>query len=98
MHVPKVLETNFFYRTILRAAFEVSFSIRKVFLKQKVNGETAFALMNLFYVQIQEPARRPTTTRAFVFLAKFIIAKYLTQEVSDDFSVYVSEAAPVAFL
>ena len=98
MRVPKVLGTNFFYRTTLRAAFEVSFIIRKVFLKQKDNWETAFALMNLFYVQIQQPARRWTTTRVFVFLAKFIIAKYLTQEVSDDFSIYVNEVAPVAFL
>ena len=39
--------------------------------KKKVIGEIAFALISLFHVQIQEPASRSTTTRAFVFLAKF---------------------------
>ena len=34
-------------------------------------GEIDFALIILFHVQIQEPATRSTTTRAFVFLAKF---------------------------
>ena len=33
--------------------------------------EGAFALINLFRVQIQEIATRSTTTRAFVFLEKF---------------------------
>ena len=31
----------------------------------------AFDLISLFQVQIQEPTSRSTTTRAFVFLAKF---------------------------
>ena len=31
----------------------------------------AFALISLFHTQIQEPPSRSTTTRAFVFLAKF---------------------------
>ena len=34
-------------------------------------GEIDFALIILFHVQIQEPASRSTTTRAFLFLAKF---------------------------
>ena len=33
--------------------------------------EIAFELISLFYVQIQEPTSRSTTTRALVFLAKF---------------------------
>ena len=53
---------------VLGAAFLVS---EKNFLKKKVSGEIAFALISLFQVQIQEPASRSTTTRAFVFLAKF---------------------------
>ena len=54
------------------AAFEVSFiSIRKEFLKMKVSREIASALINLFHVQIQEPANRSTTTTAFFFPAKF---------------------------
>ena len=33
--------------------------------------EIAFDLISLFHVQIQEPTRSSTTTRAFVFPAKF---------------------------
>ena len=62
---------SFFYRTTLVAAFELCFSIRKEFLKKKVSGENVFVLINLFHIQIQEPTRRSTTTRAFAFLAKF---------------------------
>ena len=57
-------------------------SIRKEFLKKKVNDEIAFGLI--------KPASRSTTTRAFAFLVKFTIAKYLKQEV-DDLSVRVDE-------
>ena len=39
--------------------------------KTKVSREIAFVLISLFHVQIQEPASRSTTTRAFVFLPKF---------------------------
>ena len=59
------------------AAFKASFSIRKEFLKKKVSGEIAFALISLFHVQIPEPASRSTTTRAFVFLPKFAEFYYL---------------------
>ena len=38
---------------------------------KKDRGEIAFDLISLFHAQIQEPASRSTTTRAFVFLAKF---------------------------
>ena len=48
----------------------------------------------MFQTQIQEPASRSITTRAFVFLAKFIITKYLKQEVNDDLSVCVDECSP----
>ena len=62
MNIPKVLGTV--------AAFEVSFSIRN-------SGEITFALISLFHVQIAEPASRSTTTKAFVFLAKFAEFYYL---------------------
>ena len=48
-------------------------------------------MINLFHVKIQEPESRSTTTTAFVFLKKFIIAKYLKQEADDDLSVSVDE-------
>ena len=94
MHTPKFSRDYFFYRTTPAVSFEVSFNIRKEFLKTKVNGEIAFALISLFHVQIQEPASRSTTTRTFVFLAKFIITKYLKQEVHDDLSICVDERSP----
>ena len=56
------------------AAFELCFSIRKNF-KKEVSGEIAFDLISLFHVQIQEPTRSSTTTRAFVFPAKFYYHK-----------------------
>ena len=83
----------FFYRTTLVAAFEVSFSIRNEFLKKKVNGEIAFVVINLFHMQIQKPASRSTTTKAFVFLAKSIVAKYLKQ-VNDDLSICMDKRSP----
>ena len=56
----------------------------------KVNEEIAFALINLFHVQIQEPASRSTTT-------KFIIAKYLKQEVNDDLNICMDECSHCGF-
>ena len=42
------------------------------FKKKTVSGEIALELRSLFHVQIQElTSRSTTTTRAFVFLAKF---------------------------
>ena len=38
---------------------------------QKESRETAFQLISLFHVQIQEPTSMSTTTKAFVFLGKF---------------------------
>ena len=63
------------------AAFEVSFSITKEFLKKKVNVKLAFALISLFRVQIQDFASRSSTTRAFVFLSKF--AEFYYHKISD---------------
>ena len=44
---------------------------KKNFKRKKVSGEIAFVLITLFHVQIQEAAKRSTTTRAVVFHAKF---------------------------
>ena len=62
-----------------------------------MSGEIAFDLIGLFHVQIREPTSRSTTTRAFVFLAKFAefyYHKYLKQEVDEDLSVCVGEHSP----
>ena len=53
------------------ATFKVAFSIRKKFKIKKVSAEIAYALISLFYVKIQQLAKRSTTMRAFVFLASF---------------------------
>ena len=79
------------------AAFELYFSIRKDVLGKKVSGEIAFELISLFHVQIQERTSRSTSTRAFVFFAKFaefFITKYLKQEVDEDLSVCMDEPSP----
>ena len=67
MNIPKVLGTAF----LQNSSGGLSFSVRKKIKKKKCSGEIAFTLINLFHVQIQEPASRSITTRAFVFLAKF---------------------------
>ena len=51
------------------AAFEYVLVSERIF--KKVSGEIAFDLISLFHVQIQQPTRSSTTTRAFVFSAKF---------------------------
>ena len=62
------------------AAFKLSFSIGKEFLKMKVSREIAFALISLVLVQIQDPANSSTTTEHLSFLQNllnFTITKYL---------------------
>ena len=71
VNIPKVLGAAFF----IVAAFATSFSIKKNYRK-KVTAEIAFALINLFHVQIEEPASSSTTTRIFVFLATFAAFYY----------------------
>ena len=41
-------------------------------LKKKVSREIVFELISFFHVQIKEPTSISTTTRVFVFLAKFL--------------------------
>ena len=60
-----------FHRANPVTAVELCFSIRKEFSKRKFSGEFALSLISLIHVQIQLPAKRSTTTIAFVFLAKF---------------------------
>ena len=65
MSIPKVLGTIFFIEQLpwlLLIYVLVSKRISK-----KESGEIAFDLISLFHVQIQEPTRSSTTTRAFVF-------------------------------
>ena len=74
------IEYAIFYGTVffffLFIAFELSFSMRKEFSKKKVSGEIAFALISVIHVQIQLPASRSTTAKAFVFLANFALFSY----------------------
>ena len=44
--------------------------LSKNFVEKKVSGEISFDVISLFHVEILEPKRRSTTTRAFVFPAK----------------------------
>ena len=56
----KVLGTTFFIE-----------QLQWLLLNYILVSEIAFDLISLFRVQTQEPKSRSTTTRAFVFLAKF---------------------------
>ena len=56
------------------------------------------ALISLFHVQIQEPTSRSPVTRAFVFLANFIVIKYLKQEIDGDLAFTWMNMASVDFL
>ena len=60
MNIPKVLQTTFFIE-----------QLQWLLLNYILVSEIAFDLISLFRVQTQEPKSRSTTTRAFVFLAKF---------------------------
>ena len=71
VNIPKVLGAVFF----IVAAFATSFSIKKN-CRKKVTAEIVFALINLFHVQIEEPAGSSTTTKMFVFLATFAAFYY----------------------
>ena len=54
------------------------FHYQKNFVEKKVSGEISFDAISLFHVEIQEPKRHSTTTRAFVFPAKFHYHKFLS--------------------
>ena len=49
------------------ATYELSLVLEKNKKKKKVSGENAFASINLFQVQIQDPAVSSTTATAFLF-------------------------------
>ena len=70
LNIPKVLGRVFFIEQLCWLLLNY-FSIKKEFFEKKVSGEIAFDLISLFHVQIQESTDRSTTTREFVFLAKF---------------------------
>ena len=70
MEMKKSLGTAFFIEQFRWLFFNYVLLSDRIF-KKKVSGEIAFDLTSLFHVQNQEPTCRSTTTRAFVFLAKF---------------------------
>ena len=77
----KILSTN--VKDVTGGCFWSEFEYCKIILKKKVNAEIGFATRS-----------RSTTTKAFVLLAKFVIAKYLKQEVDDDLSLCIDEHSP----
>ena len=79
---------------VLGAAFLVS---EKNFLKKKVGGEIAFALISLFHVQIKSLRAGQISQEhlsSLQNLLNFIITKYLKQEVDDDLSVCMDKRSP----
>ena len=70
VNISKVLETAFFIEQLWWLLLNYVLVFRKEFKEKKVSGEIVFALISLFHVQIEKPTSRPTTLRAFVFLAK----------------------------
>ena len=57
VNIPKVSGTALIIEKLV-VPFELSFSIRKEFLKKEVSGEITFALINLLHVKMQEPPTR----------------------------------------
>ena len=97
MNIPKVLQTIFFIEPLWWLLLISVLIFRKKIKEKKVSAEIAFALISLFHVQIQKPAHRSTTLRAFISLAKFTEFYYhknLKQEVHDDLRVCVDERSP----
>ena len=70
MNTPYVLTTAFFTEELWWLL--LNHALVSEFLKKKVSREIAFELISFFHVQIQEPTSMSTTTRPFVFLAKFL--------------------------
>ena len=66
---------------------------QKEFFKKKGSEEIAFDLISLFHLQVLEPTRSSTMTRALVFPARFHITKYFKQEVDDNLSLCVDECS-----
>ena len=74
MSIPKVLGTIFSIEQQQWLLLNYVLVSERIF-KKKVTGEIAFDLISLFHVQMQEPTRHSTTTRALVFPAKFYYHK-----------------------
>ena len=70
MNIPKVLGAPFFIEQCRWLLFNYVLVSDRI-LKKKGSGKIAFDFIGLFHVQIKQPTNRSTTTRAFVFLAKF---------------------------
>ena len=97
MNIPEVLATAFFYRTTLVAAFELSFSIRKNFLKRKLVkrlplNELACFLYKYKSLQVcQQPGEHLSFSQNFL---NFIVTKYLKAEDNDNVSLCMVERSP----
>ena len=74
MSIPKALGTIFFIEQLQWLLLTYALLSERICKKESC-GEIAFDVISLFHVQIQEPTRRSSTTRAFVFPAKFCYHK-----------------------
>ena len=70
MNIPKVLGTAYLIEQFWWLFFNYVLVLERI-KKKEVSGEIAFNLISSFYVQMQEPTSRSTTTRASAFFAKF---------------------------
>ena len=78
------------------AAFALSFSIRKEFLKKIVRGEIAFALSSFSMYKYKSLPAGKLTWEHLSFLQNllnFFITKYL-QEVDDELTIYMDKCSP----
>ena len=60
MHTPKFLGTSIFIEQLRWLLLKKVLVSEKNIKKKKVNGEIAFALIDLFHAQTQEPCKQVT--------------------------------------
>ena len=93
----KSFRNNFFYRATPVAAFELYFSIRKIFSKIKFLERLLLLLLVCFRYNYKslKAGQLPRDNLSFLQnLLNFIITKYLKKEFDDDLSVSVDERSP----
>ena len=75
----KSFRNSFFIEQLRGLLLNYVLVFKKEFKEKKVSGEIAFPLISLFHVQIQKPASRSTTFRAFAFFVKFAEFYFITK-------------------
>ena len=74
MNIQKVSGTTFFKEQLWWLLLKYVL-VSERFFKKENSGEIAFDLISLFYVQIQDPKSRSTTTIAFAKFSEFYYHK-----------------------